>query len=254
MDRKTTAVRSVLTFPAFTSSDVPVTPSSVLGVHRAHHLSATGSSMNQYGMDDGAVDNGQEHPPGPALEGRTMCTPSGADGDTIDIVQEYPPGPRLEGRNICSPSVAVLERKRPWLLVGPVLSHLEDSPLYFTFTASVCAAETFPGREVFARAVPKLVALGLFPTLSASHESLRVFAGELRAMTDKRAEEPKCRSMTAAGFCGERLQRRPHAALPSNPRETRRRILGYGTPSDSGIIRPVGKSSRAIVRHLPLIT
>lgn len=63
-----------------------------------------------------------------------------------------------------------------WLILGPVICYDDIQPRHFTFAVRVRASSELTGREVFARAVSKLVARGYFRSRVAAHETLRFLA------------------------------------------------------------------------------
>lgn len=89
-----------------------------------------------------------------------------------------------------------------WQIAGPVLDHTNVDPLGYKFSVHVRAAVALTGREVFARAVPKLVKRGHLATKTASYETLRLMASaEASAgdLPDQRLCEPSWVNVPSAG-------------------------------------------------------
>lgn len=99
------------------------------------------------------------------------------------------PASRLK-RDICAPVGVAVNGIATWLIAGPVLHHEDVDPTRFSFAVRVQAAEELTGREVFARAVPKLIIRGHLPTRKSSHEALRLLACSSSSGQKQQSWEP----------------------------------------------------------------
>lgn len=107
-----------------------------------------------------------------------------------------------------------------WELLGPVHCHTDVEPAQFSFAVRFRAASEFTGREVFARAVPKLVARGYLKSLVAAYETLRLLAEYPSASSATNGQcEPSWKDMSRADLsdndCRQLLRRAAHIVSTS---------------------------------------
>lgn len=129
------------------------------------------------------------------------------DDDAVEEIEEddgderTPSGTGLR-TNVCTPVGDVANGCCFWLIAGPVQDHTDVDPLHFNFSVRVRAAVELTGREVFARAVPRLVSQGHLASKKASYETLRLMsctdasAGDLQ---DRLMSEPSWVNVPSSG-------------------------------------------------------
>jgi len=93
------------------------------------------------------------------------------------------------------------EERQTWLLVGPVSSANDVNPQEFGFTAHIVAHSRYSAREVFARAIPRLVKARDVPfrNEAATYESLRFLARCQPLADETGVEEPSWRDFPIGG-------------------------------------------------------
>jgi len=96
------------------------------------------------------------------------------------------------------------EERQTWLLVGPVSGANDVNPQDFGFTAHIVAHSRYSAREVFARAIPRLVKARDVPfrNEAATYESLRFLARCQPLADETGVEEPSWRDFPIGGGGG----------------------------------------------------
>lgn len=125
--------------------------------------------------------------------------------------------------HVCAPAASrtTFDDGQIWLVVGPVTSCTNVLPGQFTFFVRVRAASRFTGREVFARAVPKLVAQRHLKSSVEAHETLRLLARDpCPSSATNGQHEPSWRDLSFAGHLSvtecRRVLRRAQDAVSSS--------------------------------------
>jgi len=120
---------------------------------------------------------------------------------------------RKRQQRICAPIsyLGSKAKRRVWLIVGPVRDPDVIDPSRFSFSAHVVAKPSLSGREVFARAVVKLLYRKRLTSRAAAHASLHLLQSKSKLHDDDGDEEPSWAELPASRLTSlecERVLRR----------------------------------------------